>query len=114
VRSPNTQSESARILYFFVPGFCVWLLHQLQSISARAPVIAEVNLPETVNVLRALGGPSVYGINSKPVVDNLMVLCALSPAVGLLLSDLVSFHGTSNLQILQQPQVAYFDKHSAS
>ena len=75
-------------------------------VPARAPVIAEVNLPETVNVLRALGGPSVYGINSKPVVDNLMVLCALSPAVGLLLSDLVSFHGTSNLQIVQQPQVA--------
>jgi hypothetical protein len=68
-------------------------------------VIAEVNLPETVNVLRALGGQSVYGINSKPVVDNLMVLCALSPAVGLLLSELISFHGTSNLQIVQQPQV---------
>ena len=73
--------------------------------AARAPVIADVNLPETVGVLRALGGHSIYGINSKPIVDNLTVLCALSPSVGSLLAELITFHSTNNLQIVHQPQV---------
>jgi len=51
-------------------------------------------------VLGALGGPSVYGIAATPLVDNLLVLAAFRPAVGLLLAELISFHCTSDLQVI--------------
>ena len=44
----------------------------------RAPVIAEMRLPESVRIASALGGPSVYGIATSPIVENVWVLCGES------------------------------------
>lgn len=64
--------------------------------------------------LQVLGGSSVHGIAAGPLVDNLWVLCALSPAVGLLLAELLSFQADSDFQILPQPHVHHHHHHHPS
>jgi hypothetical protein len=70
---------------------------------AHAPVIAELALPESAAVLEALGGSSVFGVAAAPLVDNLLVLAAVSPAVGLLLAELLSFQAPCEFKIVPAP-----------
>mmetsp|Transcript_32706 Transcript_32706/g.42002 ORF Transcript_32706/g.42002 Transcript_32706/m.42002 type:complete len:376 (-) Transcript_32706:1017-2144(-) len=75
----------------------------VKSISKAAPVLAEVRLFQSVGVVKSLGGKSVMGVAPTPLMDNLMVISALAPAVGLVMAELISFQNTSGFLIRPQP-----------
>ena len=68
-------------------------------VNNHAPVICEMRLPESVAVIEALGGDTVYGVSPVAIVCNIIAMCALSPPVGRMLAELVSFQSDCDLQL---------------
>ena len=61
---------------------------------------------ENVKIVRAIGGPSAYGVCTTPIIEQVWVLCALSPTVGMLLAELISFQSQGCDIQIQRPVAA--------
>jgi hypothetical protein len=76
---------------------------------STSPVIAEMRLPESVAVIEALGGRTVYGVSPVAIVCNVIVLCTLMPPIGRMLAELISFQSDCDFQLAKIPTQQDFE-----